>query len=110
EQASGVMMIPIEQEGIFVRLDGLEEARQVPGLSEIIITTRPGQRMIPFPEGCSYPGFIFARGETPEFVERALRGAHQRLRFQTTPALPVIRERRREKVAVGLSRQPKDGA
>lgn len=91
ECASGVMMIPIEREGILAGVDGLDEAQRVAGVEEIIITAKPGQRMIPFPEGCSYPGFIFARGDSPAFVESALRAAHKSLRFQTTTALPVAR-------------------
>jgi len=34
---------------------------------------------VPLPEGARYPGFIFARGETPADVEAALREAHRRL-------------------------------
>ncbi len=33
-------------------------------------------------------GFIFARGETPEQVEGALRAAHRELRFEIAPELP----------------------
>jgi len=54
------------------------------------MTAKPGQNLVPLPEGSSYPGFIFARGERPEFVEQALRAAHQKLHFVLAPALPVI--------------------
>jgi hypothetical protein len=37
------------------------------------------------PEGKRYLGFIFARGESPEFVEAALREAHRRLAFDIAP-------------------------
>jgi len=46
-----------------------------------VITTHPGQTLVPWPEGSRYPGFIFARGETPEAVEAALRAAHASLEF-----------------------------
>jgi biotin carboxylase len=91
ELASGVMMIPVEEEGIYENVEGAEEALQIPHVEEIVITAKPGQRMIPWPEGCSYPGFIFARGNTPESVEEALRRAYQKLQIQLAPALPVVR-------------------
>jgi len=34
-------------------------------------------------------GFLFARASTPEEVERAIREAHQKLRFHIRPRLPV---------------------
>jgi hypothetical protein len=42
------------------------------------------------PEGSSYLGFIFARAETPELVEAALRTAHAALEFDIATELPVI--------------------
>src|SRR5207248_1484459 len=50
-------------------------------VEEVVITAHPGQELVPWPEGARYPGFIFARGETPDAVEAALRAAHQRLQF-----------------------------
>jgi hypothetical protein len=46
--------------------------------------------VVPLPEGESYLGFIFARGERSEAVEAALRAAHQALAFEIEPALPVL--------------------
>lgn len=79
--AAGVMMIPIPQAGILNEVSGLEEAKNVSGVEEISITVALGRRVVPLPEGSAYLGFIFARGDTPEFVESALREAHRRLRF-----------------------------
>ena len=90
EAASGVMMIPVPEAGVFQRVEGVEEARRTPGIEEIIITARPTEKLVPLPEGSSYPGFIFARGPSPEFVEQALRSARQKLHFVLSPALPVI--------------------
>ncbi len=89
-RASGVMMIPIEKEGIYQGVESVEEARQTPCVEEIIITAKPSQRLVPLPEGASYLGFIFARGSAPEEVEQALRSAHQKLKFRVSPALPVM--------------------
>lgn len=88
--ASGVMMIPIPQAGIFEQAEGVEKALETPGVDEIRITAKANQKLVPLPEGSSYLGFIFARGATPEFVEAALRQAHKKLRFVIHSALPVI--------------------
>ena len=44
-------------------------------------TGLPVRVLVPLPEGASYLGFIFARGETRDTVERSLRIAHGRLTF-----------------------------
>ena len=90
EVASGVMMIPIPQAGIFEQAEGVEEALETTGVEEIRITAKPNQKLVPLPEGSSYLGFIFARGATPDFVEAALRQAHKKLQFVIHPALPVV--------------------
>lgn len=87
---SGVMMIPIPRGGIYESVSGVERARAVPGVEDIVITATVGQRLVPLPEGASYLGFIFARGESAEFVEAALRRSHQELRFQIATALETF--------------------
>jgi hypothetical protein len=88
--ASGVMMIPIPQRGIFRRVSGIDEARALAGVDDIRITAKPDQRLIPLPEGASYLGFIFARGDAPADVIRALRTAHARLHFDIDAELPIV--------------------
>ncbi|HLK19888.1 MAG TPA: ATP-grasp domain-containing protein [Bryobacteraceae bacterium] len=88
--AAGVMMIPIPREGIYVAVDGIEEARATPGIEDAVITAKQGQKLIPLPEGASYLGFIFARGDTPGEVEHALRVAHGKLSFEIAATLPVM--------------------
>lgn len=88
--ASGVIMIPIPQAGFLEAVDNVEEAARTPGVEGIEITAKRRQELVPLPEGASYLGFIFARGESPEFVEEALRKAHGRLRFVVSPALKVV--------------------
>src|SRR6185503_17135 len=80
-RAAGVMMIPIPRAGCLVSVSGVEEARAVGAVEDVVITMHPGQEVIPLPEGWQYLGFIFARAETPAAVEGALREAHARLRF-----------------------------
>jgi hypothetical protein len=85
-----VMMIPIPREGVYIFANGVDEARAVSGVEDVIITAKQGQKLIPLPEGNSYLGFIFARGLGPDVVEQALRTAHQRLDFQLATSLPVM--------------------
>ena len=77
--AAGVMMLPIPAAGKLVSVGGQERARAVPGISDVRITISPGGRVVPLPDGDRYLGFMFARGETPDAVEAALREAHGRL-------------------------------
>ena len=87
--ASGVMMIPVPQSGIFDGVDGIEAAASVAGVTEIEMTTRLRDYVAAWPEGSSYLGFIFARGDSAPDVERALRAAHERMNFRFSERLPV---------------------
>ena len=87
--AGGVMMIPIPREGIYVDAAGIEHAKRVPGVEDVLITAKPGQKIIPLPEGNSYLGFIFARAESPAAAEQALRRALEQLQFEIATTLPV---------------------
>jgi hypothetical protein len=84
------MMLPIPRAGFLQRVEGLAAARSVPGIEDIAITAKPTEQLRPFPEGASYPGFIFARGATPQEVEQALRTASQQLRLVVTPGLELV--------------------
>jgi biotin carboxylase len=87
--AAGVMMIPIPKRGMLRAVDGIERARTVPGVTGIEITARLNYPIVPLPEGASYLGFIFARGETPAAAEAAIRDAHARLTIRIDPMLGV---------------------
>jgi D-alanine-D-alanine ligase-like ATP-grasp enzyme len=86
--AAGVMMIPIPGAGTLQAVTGIDAAKAVPLIEDVQITAHPGERLVPFPEGARYPGFIFSRGETPAVVETALREAHSKLRFTLPPPPP----------------------
>jgi ATP-grasp domain/L-amino acid ligase C-terminal domain 2 len=82
ERAGAVMMIPIPRAGRLESVEGLDEARSVPGIEEVTVSAHAGQRLVPLPEGSRYLGFLFSRADTPERAEAALREAHGRLRFR----------------------------
>ena len=79
--AAGVMMIPIPRAGTLKEVFGVEEAKQIAGIEDVIISAHITQQIAPPPEGASYLGFIFSRAATPDRVEAALRAAHARLEF-----------------------------
>lgn len=87
--AHGVMMIPIPGEGIYRGVRGTMEAETVPGVSGVMITMPLDSVITPLPEGDKYMGFIFANGDSPCFVEDALREAHSRLTFELDPVTKV---------------------
>jgi hypothetical protein len=80
-QPAGVMMIPVPRAGILRAVNGVAAARAVPGIADVTLSATLGQPLVPWPEGASYPGFLYARGDTPAAVEAALREAHRRLEF-----------------------------
>jgi biotin carboxylase len=88
--ASGVMMIPIPRAGIYQSVAGVEDARAVTGIEDVVMTAERGHRLVPLPEGASYLGFLFARGQEPATVETALREAHGKLRFTVNAALETL--------------------
>jgi biotin carboxylase len=89
--AHAVMMIPVPRAGVYQDVRGLEEARAVPGIEDVVITAKQGQRIDPLPEGSSYLGFIFARAARPAAAEKTLRLAHSRLTFLMSTALRIVR-------------------
>ncbi|HEU5227911.1 MAG TPA: ATP-grasp domain-containing protein [Ktedonobacteraceae bacterium] len=90
-QAAGVMMIPIPGAGMLKAVHGVEEARRVACITGIEITAKLNHPLVPLPEGASYLGFIFARGDTPAEVEEAIRAAHKLLRFEIRREIPVLK-------------------
>jgi biotin carboxylase len=91
--ASGVMMIPIPAGGIFRRVEGAERAQHVHHVCDVRITAKADQPLVPLPEGASYLGFIFAKADSPDLVEQALRDAHAQLTFVIDRALPMAERR-----------------
>ncbi len=85
--AGGVMMIPIPAAGHLRAVTGVEAASAVAGIESVEITARMNHPLVPLPDGDSYLGFIFARGETPEEVEAALRASHRCLGFEIVPEM-----------------------
>jgi biotin carboxylase len=81
-RAAGVLMIPIPRGGRLERVSGVDQARRVPDIEDVVVSARPGQILVPLPEGSRYLGFVFSRAVTAERAEAALREAHAKLVFE----------------------------
>ena len=88
--AAGVMMIPIPTAGMLKAVYGVDDALTVPQITGVEITAKLHHPLVPLPEGASYLGFIFARGDSPAEVETAIRQAHSLLRFDIRREIPVL--------------------
>ncbi len=75
DQACGVVMLPTPRPGVLRAVGGVDEASRVPGITGITVALPIGETVVPLPEGDRYLGFIFARGASPDAVERSLRDA-----------------------------------
>lgn len=91
QHAAGVMMIPIASAGMLKAVHGVEEAERVPLITGVEITAKLNHPLVPLPEGASYLGFIFARGDTPSEVEEVIRRAHRLLKFDIRREILVLR-------------------
>src|SRR5437764_4012790 len=89
--AAGVLIISIHTAVILKAVHGIEEAQAVPLITGVQITAKLNHSLVPLPEGASYLGFIFARGDTPAQVEEAIRQAHNLLKFDIRKEIPVLR-------------------
>ena len=86
----GILMIPIPASGTLLAIDGVEDARALPGITGVEITIPIGRPVKALPEGDRYLGFVFASGETRSVVEAALREAQRLLVVHVgEPVAPV---------------------
>jgi formate-dependent phosphoribosylglycinamide formyltransferase (GAR transformylase) len=74
-KASGVLMIPIPRPGRFAGIPNLDDIREIPNVTGIDLSVRPGTWVDPPPVGERYVGFVFAKGENAHEVTRALQDA-----------------------------------
>lgn len=88
--AAGVLMLPIKQEGVLRRVEGVMNAEKVPYIDDIEISLREGYKVIPLPEGASYLGFVFSTAPDADAVEHALRDAYSQLNPVIAPFWPVF--------------------
>ena len=74
-EATGVLMRPVAETGRLGAVRGLDAAEAVSGVTDVVIAIGPGQDVVALPEGDRYLGFVFARADSADDVEAALRTA-----------------------------------
>ena len=73
--ATGVLMVPVPEAGRVTAVCGVDEARAVEGVTSVVMSVGIGEEVVPLPAGNRYAGFVFARGDSADDVEAALRAA-----------------------------------
>lgn len=86
---AGVLMVPVPRSGVVRRVEGIGRARAVRGVEDVEIDIGTGEVITAWPEGGSYPGFIFSRGESPYDAEQSLRKAHAEIDIVVAPMIDV---------------------
>lgn len=83
-------MLPVPRAGRLQEVRGQVEACAVPAIVDLRITIAPGTEIQPLPDGDRYLGFLFAKADTPDEVEAALRQAYTHLDplIEATPVTP----------------------
>lgn len=89
QSAAGVLMLPIRRAGVLRAVRGLDRARAVPGVEDVVVTAHFDEEIVPLPEGASYLGFAFSRAATPAQAEAALREAWAQVEVVIGPRLGV---------------------
>jgi biotin carboxylase len=87
DAAAGVFMLPVRESGFLRGVAGIDRAMDIAGVTGVTISVPLNDRLTALPEGDRYLGFIFAKGDTPEVVEAALREAQAQLSIDIAPAL-----------------------
>ncbi|MGW7100138.1 pyridoxal-phosphate dependent enzyme [Streptomyces sp. NPDC054838] len=68
---AGIRFLLATEEGEVARIDGVPEARRVPGVHDVVITARPGSPARPARNSYDRLGFVIARGDTHDQVTKA---------------------------------------
>jgi biotin carboxylase len=84
-KAAGALMLPLPGEGRLKSVHGVEDARRISGIEDVIFTAEPGDFIVPFPEQGCYVGFATASGRTPETVIDALSRACSTINIELEP-------------------------
>ena len=87
-RAAVCVLFLIAPVGVLERVDGVEQAEALPGVSWVRVYRRPGWRFGPLRRGADRAGAVLAVGETrAEALERARRAA-QTVRFHVDANAP----------------------
>lgn len=83
--AAGAMMLPIPRQGRVTAIRGVDDAREVAGIGDVILTVQPGDTILPFPEQSCYIGFLTASGGSVERVNNSLEQSAAAIDIELAP-------------------------
>ncbi len=81
----GILMVPIPGNGTLRSVDGIEQVRDLEGVTGVEMTIAAGRPVRALPEGDRYLGFVFVADDSRETVERSLREAQRLLVVHIDP-------------------------
>ncbi len=82
-QYSGVFMIPVAASGVIADITGVEEAKRIPFVTDIVIDAKVGNHYEELPSVSSYLGFIYAKAPTRALCIEALEKSFSLIDFLT---------------------------
>jgi len=79
---AAVRMLRAGAAGALAGLDGVAEARALPGVADVVVTTRPGDPVVPYTECRAKLGYVLATGATAGELAATLAAAEQLIRVR----------------------------
>ena len=80
-QYSGVYMIPTSESGVLHNVQGIEEAREIPFVTDVVIDAKIGKRYETLHSEGNYMGFIYAKAPTRSLCIEALEKSFNEIVF-----------------------------
>ncbi|GAA2281626.1 ATP-grasp domain-containing protein [Nonomuraea roseoviolacea subsp. roseoviolacea] len=77
---ASVRMLRSRSAGTLLALDGLSEALALPGVSDVVVTTRPGEPVVPYTECRAKLGYVLASGDSATAVAEVLAAVEDTVR------------------------------
>ncbi|NUW34397.1 ATP-grasp domain-containing protein [Nonomuraea sp. SMC257] len=77
---ASVRMLRSGSAGTLLALHGLDEALALPGVADVVVTTRPGEPVVPYTECRAKLGYVLASGESATAVAEVLAAVEDTVR------------------------------
>jgi cysteine synthase A len=82
QRFAGIRFLLAPKAGVLAGVDGVAEARRVPGVDRVVVTAAEGAAVLPAQDFSHRLGYVIAAGETPDAVDAALSQAMGCLRIE----------------------------
>jgi len=78
---AGMRVLSAPEPGKLTAIEGLDAAREVPGVADIILAVQPGEHVVPYTRAGAKLGYVLASGDSAERVEATFAEVDHTLRF-----------------------------